>query len=87
MNKLFNMKILDNGIKKNYEILYLFENNDNKYLVYTDNEENNLNILASKYEIIDNEINLIKIESEEEFDFIDKMIGRIEDRYEIEIDA
>ncbi len=76
MNKLFNMKILDNGIEKNYEILYLFENNDNKYLVYTDNEENNLNILASKYEIIDNEINLIKIESEEEFDFIDKMIEK-----------
>lgn len=76
MNKLFNMKILDNGIEKNYEILYLFENNDNKYLVYTDNEENNMNILASKYEIIDNEINLIKIESEEEFDFIDKMIEK-----------
>lgn len=79
MNEMFNLKIFEDGKQQNYEILYLFQNNDTKYIVYTDNkynENNDLNILASKYEIINDTINLIDIETDEEFDLVDEFIAK-----------
>jgi len=47
--------IIDN-IK--YNILHAFKKNNECYVIYTDNND----VLASKYEIIDNQIKLIPIE-------------------------
>jgi len=41
-----------------YNILHAFKKNNECYVIYTDNND----VLASKYEIIDNQIKLIPIE-------------------------
>lgn len=65
----------DNGETITCEALYTFINNGNNYMLYTDNEldENgDIEVLATKYTIDNDKINLIEIETDEEWDLVDK---------------
>lgn len=59
------------------EAFFTFENNNINYVVYTDNKKDqngDYDILASRYEIKNGKVILSNIETEEEFDLVDKMI-------------
>ena len=65
------------GNIKQYEMLLSFNNNFINYIVYTDNTyntNNELNIFASRYEIIDNKINLKDLEDVKEYELVNKKI-------------
>lgn len=65
------------GNIKQYEMLLSFNNNFINYIVYTDNTyntNNELNIFASRYEIIDNKINLKDLEDDKEYELVNKKI-------------
>ena len=50
---------------------------DKDYIIYTDNHKNesgNMRLLASRIEIIDGKIHIYKIETEEEWEYIEKII-------------
>ena len=69
------LAINDNGEQVKCEIIHIFEFNNNSYIIYTDNkldEDNDLNILVSRYEIINNELILYDVETDGEWDYIDK---------------
>ncbi len=69
------LAINDNDEQVKCEIIHIFEFNNNSYIIYTDNkldEDNDLNILVSRYEIINNELILYDVETDEEWDYIDK---------------
>ena len=55
-----------------YKILHAFKKNNECYVIYTDNDD----IMANKYEIIDNKINLLPIDDysivEKEWDKINE---------------
>lgn len=53
------------------EILFTFEENNKKYIVYLDEFEN---ILASFYEVKENKLILIPIRDDEDFDRVDREI-------------
>ena len=65
--------INDDNSKSEYEILHSFRKNDNNYIIYTDNsvnENDELNVLANKYIIENNNIRLLEID-DNEWDIID----------------
>ena len=77
MNDLM-FEVLDenNNIRK-LEMLYSFSEGDINYLVYTDNtydSNNELNIYASRYDIVNNKYVLTEIVDDKEYDLIDKKI-------------
>ena len=76
----------DNGEYTNYSTLFTFYSKKFKknYLVYTDetlDKEGNMNILTSIYEPYDEELNLIAVDSDEEWEMIDKTIEEFFDSY------
>lgn len=84
-NLKFEIKKVNNQVIP-CEVIFTFENNNTKYVIYTDNkkdENGDLNILASRYEEKEGKIVLSNIENEEEFVMIDKIIAlKIGDAYE-----
>lgn len=75
----FEIKRLENNQVIPCEVIFTFSNNEINYVIYTDNkydEDKNLNILASRYEIKDGNVILSNIEKEEEFDLIDQEIEK-----------
>ena len=58
----------ENGLEVRYEIVKLSKYNGNNYIIYKDND----NYYASRYDIIDNKIQLDEIIGDDEWDFIDK---------------
>ncbi len=70
-----NFKLIDNDKEISCKILHYFSNNDNNYIIYTDytyDKNGCANIYANKYEIVDNNINLLPIENDNEWDLINK---------------
>lgn len=73
---IFEVKDDEQNIKQ-YEMLLSFKNDNINYIVYTDNtynENNELNIYASSYDIIDNKINLKQLKNEDEYEVVNKKI-------------
>jgi uncharacterized protein YrzB (UPF0473 family) len=65
----------ENGKKISCEILMSFEDNQNKYMIYTDGElddEGNIEVLATKYTVENDKVTLIPIEDDAEWDLVDK---------------
>ena len=58
----------ENGLEVRYEIVKLSKYKGNNYIIYKDND----NYYASRYDIIDNKIQLDEIIGDDEWDFIDK---------------
>ena len=72
-------KIFKDNKEVECEIVFTFrdQNNGINYVVYTDgtlDENNELEIYASRYELQDGEYNLLEIETEYEWDLVDNMI-------------
>ena len=75
--------VVDN-IEKEFEILYTFKSikTNNDKIIYTDNlydENKNLNIFASIYYPFDLEKELENIESDEEWEEIEKFLEEVSD--------
>lgn len=69
----------ENNIQTPYEILFKFTNTltNINYLVYTDNtydDDNDLNIISSRYKIENGKIVISPIKTDDEYDFVDRMI-------------
>ena len=65
----------ENGKEYICDILMTFEENGNSYMIYTDNEldaDGNLEVLATKFNIIGKKYNLFPIETDEEWDLVDR---------------
>lgn len=77
------LKLTDvNGIEKEYEILMFFKwfKTNRNYIIYTDNTENEdgeLNILASIYYPNNNSLDLI--ETDEEWDLIEQKLKELKE--------
>jgi uncharacterized protein YrzB (UPF0473 family) len=74
-----NFKIYEDGKEITCEIVLTFrdENNDINYIVYTDgtkDDEDDLEVYASRYVIKDNNFYLEAIENESEWNLIDNML-------------
>ena len=75
-------KCVVDDIEKEFEILYTFKSTktNKDYIIYTDNscdENKNLNIFASIYYPFALERELENIESEEEWEEIEKFLGNV----------
>ena len=66
----------DNNERVGYLLAKInYKNKD--YIIYTDNYKNesgNIRLLASRIEMIDNKFHIYKIETEEEWEYIEKII-------------
>jgi len=71
MNNEF--KVIEDGNEVTYEIVKLCKNNDNNYIIYRDDKD----YYASRYTIYDNKIQLDEIETNNEWDFIDMELKKI----------
>lgn len=74
-----NFKVIDNGKEISCEIVLTFrdQNNDINYIVYTDgtkDDNNELEIYASRYILDNNNLILKEIENDYEWDLIDNML-------------
>ena len=67
-------KVTEGGITHEYFIVDFFKNEENKkdYVVYDEKDDEDL--YASAYEIVNNEIYLLPILSDEEWDYVDYML-------------
>ena len=65
-------EVKENGKMVKYEIIIYFNHNNKNYVVYK--EPNKDDIYASTYDIKDNELILGEIETDEEWDYIDKVL-------------
>ena len=68
----------ENGKQKEMEILFTFDNADQtrKYVVFQDPDTDEENVYASAY---DDDGNLIPVETEEEWQMIEEVIGAFQD--------
>lgn len=60
----------DTGKEIEFEVLFTFENDDKKYVLYFDPNEDEPNLFASVY---DDEGELFEIESPEEWDLVEEV--------------
>ena len=67
--------VMKDNKKHEYEIVKFFKNpnNNNDYIVY--HEKNDDELFASKYVIKNNELVLLDIETDEEWEYIDGILG------------
>lgn len=68
--------ITTNNKENKYNVLFTFKKNNIDYIVYTNEQDE---ILASRYKLENNNLILEKIETEQEWDMIDKELS---DHYE-----
>lgn len=71
MNNVF--KVIEEGIEKEYQIVKLCKNNNINYIIYKDD----IDYYASRYDIIDNKIQLNEITDDNEWDFIDQELNKL----------
>lgn len=64
--------INSNGDIEHYTILDKFEKNKKKFIIYQKEDESE--IYAALYEIIDDKIKIIPIENNEDFDIVDEYL-------------
>ena len=70
----------EDNIAKEGQILLDIKYQNNEYIVYTDNsknENNQVRLLASKIKIENEEINILPIETEDEWKYIDNVLGQM----------
>lgn len=71
-----NFNVIDNnGIVKNYIILEKITKNNKNYLIYK--EENKEDLYAALYEIVNETIKIIPIENDEDYDVVDEYLENI----------
>lgn len=80
-------KIIVDGKEVICYILLTFDNpsTNKKYIVYTDgtkNDDGTMEVLASIYNIVDGEVVLEEINTDEEWDMVDDMIRQVGDNNE-----
>lgn len=68
-------EVNENGKNKVFNIIKYFKNpnNNENYIIYK--EDNNDEIYASRYIVRNNELELLDINSDDEWDYIDKILG------------
>ena len=71
MNNKF--KIFEDGRETTYEIVKLCKNNGYNYIIYKDND----NYYASRYNVINNKIELDGIIDDNEWNFLDQELNKI----------
>ena len=71
-----NFNIIDNnGVIKKIIILEKFKKNNKNYLIYK--EENNEDLYAALYEIINETIKIIPIDNETDYDIVDEYLENL----------
>ena len=75
MNNTFEVE--ENGKTVTYEIIKMCKYKDNTYIIYKETNENEY--YASKYYVTDNNIILDEINTDEEWDYLNKKLG---DKYD-----
>jgi len=71
-----NFSVMDNNGKvRNYIILDKFNKNNKNYVIYK--EENNDDLYASLYEIINETVKLIPIDNELDYDIVDEYLENL----------
>jgi len=65
----------NNGEIKNFIILEKFNKNNKNYLIYK--EENKEDLYAALYEIINESIKIIPIDNDEDYDIVDEYLENI----------
>lgn len=71
-----NFNVIDNyGNIKNYIILEKFTKNNKNYLIYK--EENKEDLYAALYEIVNETVKIIPINSDEDYDVVDEYLENI----------
>lgn len=78
MDKKLTFEIEDNGKNIKCEELYSFENNNKKYMVYTDNTKDEDGLLRIYAVIVDGE-KLLPIENDDEWAFVKETIETLQD--------
>lgn len=72
-----NFNIIDNnGVIKKYVILEKFNKNNKNYIIYK--EENKDDLYAALYEIINETIKIIPITNDQDYDIVDEYLENIE---------
>jgi len=64
-----------NDITYEYEIVKICKNNDHNYLIYKDSN----GLYASRYDVIDNKIQLDEIIDDSEWDYIDSELNKLDE--------
>ena len=70
----------EKGEKINCQVLHTFVNNDINYMIYTDNEKDedgNIEVLATRYTLEGNTLNLEPLINDEEWDLVDKEWSKV----------
>ena len=73
----------EDNVQKEGILLMNIKYKNNDYIIYTDNhknEKNELRILASKVETKNNELHLLEITAEDEWDYIEKVITKLREK-------
>ncbi len=77
--------MLEDGSKKKVDVVLTFESEDNKkFMVYTDNEEDeegNLKTYASMYDEVEKGINLIPIETEKDWKLVELVLKEAQSEF------
>ena len=63
------------GEIKHYRIIDRFQQNGNRYLIYC--EEGSDDLLADKYEIVDDKIKIIPITDDKDYDIVDEYLENL----------
>lgn len=66
----------ENGNKKKCEIIALFQKNNNNYIAYTEEDDKNIpkDLLVSKFQKNGSSINLISIDTDEEWEIVEQYL-------------
>ena len=67
--------LTEDGILKKYIIIDKFRNDNKNFIIYK--EDNQDELYASIYEIIDDKIKIIPIDKEEDYNTVDKYLERL----------
>lgn len=67
--------VIENGLLKEYIIIEQFNKNNKNYIIYK--EDNNDDIYAALYEMIDDKIKIIPIEDEKDYDIVDDYLENL----------
>ncbi len=75
------IELLDNDVKKEYSIIFSFEQNDKNYIVYTDNsidDDGFIKTYVGEYIKEENEEKLLPVDDEKVLAQVEKLLDRLD---------
>ena len=75
MNSRLTFTIKENGKEKEYFVIKIFSYNKRDYIIFS--EEDSKEVFGARYEIINDEVKLYDIETEDEYNYIDNILSNM----------